>query len=447
MGRKDGPRVAAKKARKTRYFTGIPCVRGHLTERITANGNCSECDRQKKREFKRRHRNKVNAANRDYRSRNGDSVRAREAKARANNPDIYNAPARRYRGSQKGRVGHAKYEANRRALMLTRSVKWADQAAIAAVYAAAAKLSVQTGCRYDVDHVIPLQGKLVCGLHVEFNLRPFLKKSNIKKSNKFCPEQDGLMIHTSRSEAMHPLRVFMGFDAREVDAYRVAEDSLYRTASRPVSVTPLHEERLAAHGLLRRPTDLRGGQMYDLHSNAPRSTAFAISRFLTPLLAQTGFVLFVDCDVVFLDDVAKLFALADPRYALQVVPHNMAGGGMKMDGQVQTSYSRKGASSVMLFNCDHPANRRLTITDVNERPGRDLHQFFWLNDAEIGELPERFNWLVNVRPRPDDVVIAHFTLGGMFTPGWPGAEHDDIWLEAAAKEKVDVRRIHEDMGS
>jgi len=85
----------------------------------------------------------------------------------------------------------------------------------------------------------------------------------------------------------------------------------------------------------------------------------------------------------------------------------------------------------MLFNCAHPANRRLSLQDVNERPGRDLHSFYWLADSEIGELPDAWNWLVNVREKPAEPKLAHFTLGGPFSVGWPGAPHDEIWLEAS----------------
>jgi lipopolysaccharide biosynthesis glycosyltransferase len=223
------------------------------------------------------------------------------------------------------------------------------------------------------------------------------------------------------------MKVFIGYDSREPEAYAVAESSLLRRASIPVSVTPLNAQRLAEHGLLRRPTDLRG-QRYDIPSNATASTEFAISRFLVPFLAQTGWALFVDSDVVFLGDVAELQALADPRYAVMCVQHtDLHAAGLKMDQQVQTIYQRKNWSSVMLFNCDHPANRRLSLVDVQERRGFDLHQFYWLHDAEIGALPAEWNWLVGVQEKPATPKIAHFTLGGPFLPGWQGAEHDEIW--------------------
>lgn len=225
------------------------------------------------------------------------------------------------------------------------------------------------------------------------------------------------------------MKVFIGHDRREQAAYDVAVRSL--CAHRwDAEVIPLHLDRLASVGLLRRAMDSRG-QLYDLPSNAPCSTEFAISRFLVPILCQSGWALFVDCDVVFLGDVAELFALADPSKAVMVVKHDQVGGGLKMDGQEQTKYARKNWSSVVLWNCDHPANRRLSLQDVNERPGRDLHAFYWLADSEIGELPTAWNWLVNVEDTPTHPKIAHFTEGGPFTAGWRGAEHDDIWLRAS----------------
>lgn len=243
-----------------------------------------------------------------------------------------------------------------------------------------------------------------------------------------------------------PLRVFIGYDSRESEAYRVAEASLLRRTSAPVSVTPLNVVRLAENGLLRRPTDLRG-QRYDIPSNAPASTEFAIARFLVPFLAQSGWALFVDSDVVFLGDVAELFALADPHFAVMCVKHQQdARAGTKMDGQAQTSYPRKNWSSLMLFNCEHPANKRLSLVDVQERRGFDLHQFYWLNDAEIGALPWEWNWLVNVEPKPAVPKLAHFTLGGPFLSGWQGAENDEIWLAEANPPIPEIDTHHDRVG-
>lgn len=227
------------------------------------------------------------------------------------------------------------------------------------------------------------------------------------------------------------MKVYIGYDQREAAAYAVAEKTLKKHSPSAV-VTPLKADRLAASGLLRRPQDRRG-LIYDIPSNAPCSTEFAISRFLVPHLAQTGWALFVDADVVFLADVAELFEQADPDKAVMVVKHNNGhAAGTKMDGQEQLLYPRKNWSSVMLWNCDHPANKRLSLQDVNERPGRDLHAMYWAADSEIGSLPAEWNVLVNVQEMPESPKILHYTLGGPWLTGWRGADHDELWLREYA---------------
>ncbi|MFP5434219.1 MAG: HNH endonuclease signature motif containing protein [Alphaproteobacteria bacterium] len=67
---------------------------------------------------------------------------------------------------------------------------WANQEAIRAIYAEAALLTDTTGVRHEVDHIYPLQGKFVCGLHCEANLQILTKTENIRKHNRM-PEQLG----------------------------------------------------------------------------------------------------------------------------------------------------------------------------------------------------------------------------------------------------------------
>jgi hypothetical protein len=77
------------------------------------------------------------------------------------------------------------HEANRRAAQLQRTPPWADMEAIRAVYARAREISVATGVEHHVDHEIPLQGRLVSGLHVPNNLQVITGLENIKKRNRF----------------------------------------------------------------------------------------------------------------------------------------------------------------------------------------------------------------------------------------------------------------------
>jgi 5-methylcytosine-specific restriction endonuclease McrA len=74
--------------------------------------------------------------------------------------------------------------AKRRAAKMQRAVPWADPAAIAAIYREAAEITRRTGIPHEVDHVIPLLGRRVSGLHIETNLQILTKRENARKSNK-----------------------------------------------------------------------------------------------------------------------------------------------------------------------------------------------------------------------------------------------------------------------
>lgn len=90
------------------------------------------------------------------------------------------APARRKAAA---RVRHA----NRRAAETRQTPSWADKEAIRAVYLEAVRLTQETGVQHHVDHVIPLRGRLVSGLHVHQNLQVIPWLDNLKKSNRHVP--------------------------------------------------------------------------------------------------------------------------------------------------------------------------------------------------------------------------------------------------------------------
>lgn len=223
----------------------------------------------------------------------------------------------------------------------------------------------------------------------------------------------------------------MGWDSREAIAYDVAKESIIRHTKnlKNLSIYPLILEELE---LLKRPieervNDLGVRQLFCPISNAPMSTEFAISRFCVPFLTK-GWALFVDSDIVLKTDIAELFALADDKYAVMVVKHKQeVGSDTKMDGQIQTYYSRKNWSSVVLWNCDHGANKRFTIEDLNTWPGRDLHGFKWLKDEEIGELPKEWNHLVGIDEEIESAKLLHFTNGIPILKGWKPRPSDRYW--------------------
>lgn len=66
---------------------------------------------------------------------------------------------------------------------------WADKKAISAFYAEAARLTAETGVEHEVDHIVPLQSRRVCGLHVENNLQILTSQANKEKGNRRWPDQ------------------------------------------------------------------------------------------------------------------------------------------------------------------------------------------------------------------------------------------------------------------
>ena len=228
-----------------------------------------------------------------------------------------------------------------------------------------------------------------------------------------------------------PLRILIGYDSRERAAYDVCVQSLLDHASVPLAIEPLDERRLRHAGLYRREWTYEDGQYYDTRDRKPFSTWFSFTRFLTPSICQwRGVALFCDCDFLWLGDIAGLAAYAKGPKAVFCVQHDYRPTEKtKMDGAVQTVYPRKNWSSLMLFNCDHPAVRSLTLDVVNRESGAYLHRMQWVADADIGELPVEWNWLEgwNEKPASGTPNAVHFTRGGPWFEQWQNVDYGDLW--------------------
>lgn len=230
--------------------------------------------------------------------------------------------------------------------------------------------------------------------------------------------------------------IWIGYDPAEHDACKVAAASLaehYR-GPMPLDIRWLDGYQLQGQGIYQRPTRrLPDGRLYDVVSEAAMSTMHANARFFLPRLQRGGLALFTDGDVLYRADVETLFAAADPRYAVMCVQHPyQLGSSEKKGGHTQFFYQRKNWSSVMLWNLDHPAHARLTDQMLNRTPGRDLHAFCWLQDAEIGRLDPGWNHLVGVsEPHPNPQLV-HFTLGVPSVPGYEDSPYAGEWRRTLA---------------
>lgn len=228
------------------------------------------------------------------------------------------------------------------------------------------------------------------------------------------------------------MRVFIGYDPREDDAYRVCRESLIAHSSIELNVKPLKSDILRRWKLYTRAFHRQSGQMVDNIDGLPFSTDFAFTRFMVPYLSNyRGWAIFCDCDFLFTGDIANLLPLLDESKAVMVVKHNhQPADGIKMDGQAQSAYPRKNWSSFIAWNCAHPSNRNASPHNVNTRTGQWLHGFSWLRDYEIGELPQTWNWLSGVsKPRDDPPVAIHFTLGVPSLPGYENSPYADLWRD------------------
>ncbi len=211
------------------------------------------------------------------------------------------------------------------------------------------------------------------------------------------------------------IRIFIGFDSREPVAFSVLAHSIQARASVPVSVTPLMLSQLES--------------VFSREAHPLQSTEFSFSRFLVPHLSGfEGWSIFTDCDMLVLDDITRLWALRDDRYAVMAVKHDhLPRESVKFLGAPQTAYAKKNWSSVMLFN--NARCRVLSAEYVSSATGLDLHQFKWLSDDSlIGALPSRWNHLVGYDNPSDDVSLVHYTIGGPYFPEYEDCEHAAAWF-------------------
>ena len=165
-------RAEAKATGAKFYFTGEPCVRGHVALR-KVKGSCLDCMKEDWALDNERRKTKpkteaAKAAGKRYYERN-------RAEYKDRNVDVVRADTsvrkRRHR------------EATPKWLTVDQKM------AMRQLYVQARKLTEITNARYVVDHIVPLRSHEVCGLHVPWNLRVITQEDNLKKSNKLvAPE-------------------------------------------------------------------------------------------------------------------------------------------------------------------------------------------------------------------------------------------------------------------
>lgn len=149
------------------YFTGKPCKHGHVAHRFTSSKVCTECHKERCKE-----RSSSDAAKQywsDYKKANKESVGEYKKQ-----------------WLEKNKAKTRMYSATRRSAKLQRTPEWlndGEKFEIECVYRYASCLR-NVGLDYEVDHITPLQGDRVSGLHVPWNLRVISMQMNRSKGNK-----------------------------------------------------------------------------------------------------------------------------------------------------------------------------------------------------------------------------------------------------------------------
>jgi hypothetical protein len=185
-------RISAAKAKLQglkHYFTGVPCKFGHVAKRQVSNRGCVVCLKSKATAWAKANPERTEEIRSSWNSLNREKTNARMRQRRIDYPDSYKQAIANWRKNNATR--YAVYAAHvasmRRAKKLNQTPKWLTENDITAIeckYSVCAMLNKYGVEKWEVDHIVPLQGANVSGLHTPSNLRVIPKALNRAKGNK-----------------------------------------------------------------------------------------------------------------------------------------------------------------------------------------------------------------------------------------------------------------------
>lgn len=199
-------KLEAKALGLKQYFTGIPCRKGHTSKRYTNGGGCIACVMSPENMEASRKRLKERYANPELRAKHLQNIKLRSlAPKEKERRTAYNKEYSQRDGVREKQADYLRqwcennpgkmeaYDVKRELQKSLATPPWANLDAIVEFYKARPK-------GYHVDHIIPLQGKLVSGLNILNNLQYLTISENCSKGNRFNPDEHTYVCHRSAED-------------------------------------------------------------------------------------------------------------------------------------------------------------------------------------------------------------------------------------------------------
>lgn len=185
-----GARYHAKELGEKTYLSDSACKQGHVSLRDTKTGSCLVCKSMNSPKYSRtkylKHKDKIQQQHREYRQNNLEKDLENKRKYYQKNKEKTLEYQKWYRENNrdKDRAWKKAYKERKR----NRTPEWLTnehKAQILEFYTKAENLTKITGIVHQVDHIVPLRGSKVSGLHVPWNLQILTKQENTSKRNRF----------------------------------------------------------------------------------------------------------------------------------------------------------------------------------------------------------------------------------------------------------------------
>jgi lipopolysaccharide biosynthesis glycosyltransferase len=211
------------------------------------------------------------------------------------------------------------------------------------------------------------------------------------------------------------MKIFIGYDDQFEKNIDVQIHSILKNSNIEVNIYLLKMKELK-HLLWRK-------------KERKQTTDSAFTRWLVPYLSNyEDWSLYMDSDMFCRSDIGEILKLKNEIKSVMVVKNNSYHNQKKkFNNKTQTNYERKNWSSLILFN--NQKCKKLNLDYINTAKGLELHQFKWLKDEQIGELPKEWNYLVEI----DETILnpknVHWTLGGPWFENKKDVEYSSEWKE------------------